>query len=321
MTSLTKSLFLRRAAWLVATPLALAAQLAMAGGDVTFSADTVYPEGVAWSAQQQAFLVSSVRHGTIGKVNLRGEYRAFITDSALVTTAGLTLDTKRNVLWVAVGDLGAAERSGPNTQGKLAAVAAYDTKTGKRVAYHDLGGLFAGGHFANDLALDAKGNVYVTDSFSPVIYRVDTAGKATVFAQSELFTGENFNLNGIVAHPSGYLLVNKHNSGELFRVSLQDPTQIDRVQLPEALKGADGMVLRSPSRVTLVQNGGADRTLDLVSTDGWKTASIARTQKSVYSFPTTAATRGKDVYVMNSRLDSLLTPDAPKVSDFVLQKY
>jgi sugar lactone lactonase YvrE len=321
MTSLTKPFSLRRAAWLVATPLALAAQLAMAGGDVNFSADTVYPEGVAWSAQQQAFLVSSVRHGTIGKVNLRGEYSAFIADSALVTTAGLALDAKRNVLWVAIGDLGAAERSGPTTQGKLAAVAAYDTKTGKRVAYHDLGSLFAGGHFANDLALDAKGNVYVTDSFSPVIYRVDTAGRATVFAQSELFTGENFNLNGIVAHPDGYLLVNKHNSGELFRVSIQDPTKIDRVQLPEALKGADGMVLRSPGRITLVQNSGADRTLDLVSTDGWKTATIARTRKSVYSFPTTAATRGKDVYVMNSRLDSLLTPDAPKVSDFVLQKY
>lgn len=306
---------------MVATPLALAAQLAMAGGDIGFTADTAYPEGVAWSAQQQAFLVSSVRHGTIGKVTLRGAYSAFITDSALVTTAGLALDAKRNLLWVAIGDLGAATHSGPATQGKLAAVAAYNAKTGQRVAYHDLGSLFAGAHFANDLALDAQGNVYVTDSFSPVIYRVDTAGKATVFAQSELFTGENFNLNGIVAHPDGYLLVNKHNSGELFRVSLKDPTQIARVQLPEVLKGADGMVLRTPGRVTLVQNSGADRTLDLVSTDGWKTASIARTQKSLQSFPTTAAQVGKDVYVMNSRLDTLLTPDAPKVSDFTLQKY
>jgi hypothetical protein len=30
---------------------------------------------------------------------------------------------------------------------------------------------------------------------------------------------------------------------------------------------------------------------------------------------------GKNAYVMNSRLDTLLTPDAPKVSDFILQKY
>jgi len=306
---------------MVAAPLALAAQWAVAGGDVGFHADTVYAEGVAWSAQQQAFLVGSVRHGTIGKVNLHGEYSAFIADNALVSSVGLTVDAKRNLVWVAIGDLGAAERSGPGTQGKLAAVAAYDTTTGKRVAYHDLGGLYAGGHFANDLALDAKGNVYVTDSFSPVIYRVDTAGKATVFAQSEWFTGENFNLNGIVAHPDGYLLVNKHNSGELFRVSLKAPTQIDRVQLPEALKGADGMVLRNASRLTVVQNSGADRTLDLVSHDGWRTATIARTRKSVQSFPTTAARVGKDLYVLNSRLDTLLTPDAPKVSDFVLQKY
>ncbi|MEO8730564.1 MAG: hypothetical protein ABI410_14565 [Rhodoferax sp.] len=321
MKSAFKPFTIQRAAWMVAAPLALAAQLAMAGGNVKFSADTVYPEGVAWSAPQNAFLVSSVRHGTVGKVTMDGKYTPFILDSKLVASVGLALDAQRNTLWVAIGDLGASEHSGPATQGKLAAVASYNATTGQRMAYHDLSGLYAGAHFANDLALDAKGNVYVTDSFAPVIYRIDTAGKATVFAQSDLFKGENFNLNGIVVHPDGYLLVNKHNSGELFRISLNNPTQIDLVKPPEALKGADGMVLRAPGRLTVVQNSGADRTLDLVSTDGWKSASIAREQKSVNTFPTTAATVGNDLYVMNSRLDSLLTPDAPKVSSFVLQKY
>lgn len=311
----------RRAIWLFAAPLALAAQLCVAAGDVNFTADTVYGEGVAWSAQQQAFLVSSVRHGTVGKVTMEGHYTPFITDSQLVASVGMALDVKRKTLWVAVGDLGASDRSGPSTQGKLAAVAAYDAQTGERRAYHDLGVLYPGGHFANDLTVDAQGNVYITDSFSPVIYRVDAAGKATVFAQSDLFKGENFNLNGIVYHPDGYLLVNKHNSGELFRINLKNPQQIDRVKLPEALKGADGMVLREPGRLSVVQNNGVDRTLDLVSTDGWNTATIAREQKSLMSFPTTAAQVGKNLYVLNSRLDTLLTPDAPKVSDFVLQKY
>lgn len=317
----THNLFDRRLARLIAAPLGLAAQLCFAAGDIAFTADTLYPEGVVWSSAQKVFLVSSIHHGTIGKVTMDGRYTPFIRDDQLVSSVGLALDARRNRLWVAIGDPGASTRSSPATQGKLAAVASYDASTGRRVAYHDLGCLHPGAHLANDLAVDATGNVYVTDSFSPVIYRIDPAGHATVFAQSERFTGEGFNLNGIVVHPDGFLLVNKHNSGELFRISLADPARIDAVALPEALKGADGMVLRERGRLTLVQNAGADRTLDLVSHDGWKSASIDRVEKSASSFPTTAATVGRNLYVMGSRLDSLLTPDAPKVSGFVLQKY
>lgn len=306
---------------LIAAPLALAAQLCLAAGDINFNADTVYPEGAAYSARQSSFLVGSVRHGTIGKVSAEGRYTPFIQDKALISSTGLFLDAKRNTLWVANGDVGGSVQSGPATQGKLAAVAAYDATTGARKGYYDLSSLFEGAHFANDIAVDAKGNVYVTDSFSPVIYRIDTTGKATVFAHDERFTGEGFNLNGIVYHPDGYLLVNKHNSGELFRVSVRDPKQITAVKLPEALRGADGMVLRKPGLISLAQNGDANRAVELVSTDGWKSATVKSSRKSIYPFPTAAAVANGEVYILNARLDSLLTPDAPKVSDFVLQKY
>lgn len=310
----------QRFGWWTALALSAVAGTATAG-DVAFTATEAYPEGVAWSARQGVFLVSSIRHGTVGKVSMDGRYAPFITDEKLVSSIGLALDARRNLLWVANSDIGAAGRSSPATQGRLAAVAAYDADTGERRAYHDLGSLLEGAHFANDLALDAQGNVYVTDSFAPVIYRIDTAGRATVFVRSELFAGEGFNLNGIVVHPDGYLLVGKYNSGELFRVSLREPHQVERVRLPEALAGADGLVLRSPFRLSVVQNKGADRMVDLVSTDGWRSAAIHREQKSALSFPTTATRVGKVLYVLNARLDTLLDKDAPKVSDYLLQKY
>ncbi len=174
---------------------------------------------------------------------------------------------------------------------------------------------------ANDLAVDAAGNVYITDSFSPVVYRVDTKGQASVFAQSDLFKGEGFNLNGIVAHPDGYLLVNKYNSGEIFRISTRNGADIQRVNLPEAVKGADGLLLRGKDRLVVVQNAGNDQVVELVSKDGWKTATLQPARKTAYSFPTTAALVGKDLYVLNSRLDTLLNKDAPKVSEYLLQKY
>lgn len=288
---------------------------------ITFTAEQTYPEGIAWHPKQKVFFVSSVHKGTIGKVTPQGAYTPFINDDKLIASVGLSLDVKRNLLWVAVADLGASTRSSPATTYKLAAVAAYDATTGQRRAYHDLGNLVEGGHMANDLTVDAAGNVYITDSFSPVVYRVDTKGHASVFAQSELFKGEGFNLNGIVAHPDGYLLVNKYNSGEIFRISTRDGADIQRVNLPDAVKGSDGMLLRAKDRLTVVQNAGNDQVLDVVSTDGWKTATLQPARKTAYSFPTTAAQVGKDVYVLNARLDTLLSKDAAKVSEYLLQKY
>jgi sugar lactone lactonase YvrE len=311
----------RSLSWSALASLAFAAQFAMAAGDIPFKADQTYPESVSWSAKQHVFIVSSLKHGQIGKVTMDGKYTPFISDNTLISSVGILVDDKRNTLWVANADPGVGDRTAPATQGKLAAVAAYDATTGKRRGYYDFGHLIEGAHFANDMTLDAKGNVYVTDSFSPVIYRIDTSGKTSIFAQSDLFKGEGFNLNGIAWHKDGYLLVGKSNSGELFRVSLKDPTAIAQVKLPEALKGMDGILLEDAGHLIAVQNLGADRTLELVSTDGWKTATVKREQKSAMSMPTAATRVGKSIYVLNSRIDTLINKDAPKVSDYVLQKF
>ncbi len=288
---------------------------------ITFTAEQAYPEGIAWHPVQKVFFVSSVHTGVIGKVTPQGTYTPFIQDEKLVASVGLAMDTKRNLLWAAIGDLGASTRSTPDTAYKLAAVAAYDATTGERRAYHDLGKLAEGGHFANDLTVDAASNLYVTDSFAPVIYRVTPDGQASVFAKSDLFKGEGFNLNGIVAHPDGYLLVAKYNSGEIFRISTRNANDMHVVKLPDAIKGADGLLLRDKNHLVVVQNAGNDQVVELVSKDGWTTATLQTTRKTAYSFPTTAAKVGKDIYVVNSRLDTLLAKDAPKISQYLLQKY
>jgi sugar lactone lactonase YvrE len=289
---------------------------------IGFSADTAYPESVTWSARQNRFFVSSVRHGTVGTVTLDGKYTPFISDEKLVSTVGLLVDDARNTLWVTNSDPGAGDRTTPATQGKLAGIAAYDATTGARRAYYDLGRLSDGSHFANDVALDADGNAYVTDSFAPVIYRIDTAGKAAIFAQSPLFKdSEGFNLNGIAYHKDGYLLVGKYNSGDLFRVNLADPAKIERVKLPEPLKGVDGFNLADPEHLVVVLNLGADKTIELTSTDGWKSAKFVREVNSVTSMPTAATRAGTDIWILNSRLDTLFDAKAAKVSDYLLQKF
>ncbi|MDR3462143.1 MAG: hypothetical protein P4L76_07505 [Beijerinckiaceae bacterium] len=214
------------------------------------------------------------------------------------------------------------DRTNPATQGKRAGVAAYDESTGTRRAYFNLGNLSPGAHFANDVSLDDDGNVYVTDRFSPTIFRIGTDGKTSILARNALFgQGNSFNLNGIAWHKDGVLIVGKYNSGELFRVNISDPTRVDKVELSEALKGADGFHLVDSQHLIVAQNLGVDRSVELVSTDGWKSAKIGRQLKSVMSMPSSATQVEHDVYVLDSRVETLFDPKAEKVSDVLLQKF
>jgi sugar lactone lactonase YvrE len=290
--------------------------------DITFHADQLYPESVTYSAKQRVFIVGSVRHGTVGRVTKEGRYTPFILDDRLVSTLGVLVDDKRNTLWVVNADTGAGDRTSDATRGKLAALAAYDATTGARRAYYDLSKLNPGVHLANDVVLDRDGNAYVTDSFAPIVYKVDVKGNAEIFAQDPRFkTGEGFNLNGIAWHSDGFLIVGNYQSGELFRISTKGPVTIERVQMSEALKGADGFHLLDSTHLIVVQNAGVDRTVELSSSDGWKTASIVRAGKSSTSMPSAATQADGTVYVLNSRIDTLFNKDAPKVSDFTLQQF
>lgn len=290
--------------------------------DIRFTSDLSYPESLTYSATQDTFMLGSVTQGIVAKLDKTGAYAPFIADDRLISTVGLLVDDASNTLWVTNSDPGAGSRTSPDSQGALAAVATYDAKTGAPKAYYDLGSLTEGPHFANDIALDKEGNAYVTDSFAPLIYKIDTSGKASIFAQDPVFfTEEGFNLNGIAVHEDGYLLVGKYNSGELFRVSLSDPTDIHQVTLPEALAGADGIHLLDKSHLLVVQNLGADQTVELASDDSWNSATITRAQPSVLSMPTAAVEAGDEVYVLNARLDTLFDPKAEKVGTYLLQNF
>ena len=305
----------------VATAALLALALPALAQDIAFSTGQAYPESVTYSASQDVFMLGSVTQGIVARLDPAGTYTPFIQDDRLVSTVGLLVDDASNVLWVTNSDPGAGLRTAASSVGTLAAVATYDATSGAPLAYHDLGSLSAGAHFANDVALDAEGNAYVTDSFAPLIYRIDSAGTASIFAQSPaFFTEQGFNLNGIAWHEDGYLLVGKYNSGELFRVSASDPTDIAVVKLPEALIGADGIHLVDGEHLLVVQNLGQDRVVELTSTDGWQTASISRSVKSELSMPTAAVEADGAVYVLNSRLDTLFDPKAEKVGDYLLQQ-
>ncbi len=178
----------------------------------------------------------------------------------------------------------------------------------------DLAKLAPGNHFANDLTLDNEGNIYVTDSFSPVIYKINATGQATVFAKSELFKSEDVGLNGIIYHPQGFLLAAHNTNGSLLKIDVRDPQKISTVKISNLFPGADGLLWASADNLVLVQNKGVNKIFQIASTDNWMTAEVkaATASEDRFQYPTTATMQDARIWVLNSKLnentDSSMTP-------------
>ncbi len=269
----------------------------------------LFPEGIEFNPNTEQFLVSSLTRGTIGTVNDRGKYEPFVEDDDFVATIGIEVDDLRQRLLVCNSD---------PTNANLAALGIYDLRSGGRIAYADLGAISGNPeapHFANDVAVDLAGNAYVTDSFYPVIYKVDREGNASVFLQDAAFQSSAgaFGLNGIIYHPLGFLVVAFSETGTLYKLPLDDPEDFSKIEVDMPLGSPDGLYLGSDLETLLVVNnaGGTDagQVLALESDDLWKTAAVEDTADTGAVFPTTATQRDGAFYVLYAHLNELFAGD------------
>jgi sugar lactone lactonase YvrE len=289
---------------------------------IIFNAPSLYPEGIAYDAKGRQYFVSSVKTGTIGRVDTRGNYSVLYEDTALKSTFGMKVNSKRKQLWVCSGDPNYSIHSDSATFRKMAKIIVIDIPSGKKVKEIDLSHLANGKHFLNDIAFDSKGNAYVTDSFSPAIYKIDSKGQPSLFVQSDMFKSIDVGLNGVVVHPGGYLLVDHNKSGRLFRVTLKDPSKITVVKIPTFFPGADGLALDDKNNLILVQNKGADKIFLLKSADGWSTASIDAMTfvEDKFQHPTTVAWTKEGAFILNSKINELSDSTCVPSKSFSIQK-
>ena len=287
--------------------------------NIAFNSNELYPEGIAYSKKQDVFFVSSLHYGKIGKVSRKGIYSEFITDNDLVSTIGIHANEKANLLYVCVSDPGVSVNTAKENQMKLAKLIAYDLTSGKRKFVADLGELNKdGGNFANDVDFDKLGNCYVTNSASPIIHKVTPKGIATIFATSENWKKEGFNLNGIVVHPNGYLIVAQSNTGELYKVSIKNPKEIIKIS-SDVMLGADGIFLNGKNELLVISNS-TKQVFKLNSTDDFASTNVLKTAPTEMTFPTTGIFVDKKYYVLNAKLDEIFNPKATRTSNFLIQE-
>ncbi len=268
----------------------------------------LYPEGVTYDSKRDLFLITSLRKGIVSRVNHKGKATPFFKNPKIISAVGIKYDTQRDRVVVCGSDPGVGERTSPATLKKTMGVAIFRASDGKLIKFLELNSLNAGPNFSNDLTFDDAGNIYVTDSFSPIVFKIDMNYRASIFLKNKRFEGNGFNLNGIVYHKDGYLIVAKSNEGALFKIPLSNPEEYQQIQVDKNLVGADGLVFVG-HRLAVVSNS-QNKVFLLSSTDHWKQAHIEEQYEGkILDFPTTATVAKGDLYIMNAKLGHLFGGD------------
>ncbi|MGI8599188.1 MAG: hypothetical protein ACR2KB_08025 [Chitinophagaceae bacterium] len=266
---------------------------------VNFTNQDIFPEGLAYDPVRNWFYVSSATVGTVGIVTMDGSYTPFISDDILTGTTGLKVDQARRRLWVSNAESG---------------IGAYDLSSGHRLFFTDLTLLLPGEPvFINDLALDPQGNAYITNSFSPVIYKVDKNGNASVFFQNDAFaTGpEEFGFTGIQYDERGFLLV--AFADQIIKIPVRNPSAYSIVQLNVPVY-PDGLLLsKDGKQLVIVHNTGGtedDKVYSFLSDDKWISGTLSTSFNTGAVFPTSASSDSKKVYVLYSYIHKLISGES-----------
>lgn len=258
------------------------------------------PEGIAYDPRTGAFYVSTL-DGTIHRGNLGDELvTEFLPGSERWQAAGLSIH--RDLLFVAGAFSGT--------------VRVYNLDTRQLVAYFE----DFGAGMLNDLVVTPRGDVYITDSFVPVLWHVTAeqvaAGGGEPYAIPVLpeidWLEDGWNLNGIVALQGGRtLIVAQSDAGKLFRIDLdpRDPgaRRITEIALDEPVY-ADGLLLDRGRLVAVTFL--PEPMLTFVRLDARGTSGTVEERRTDPTFrgPSTVARAGNFYLVVNADFETGTVP-------------
>lgn len=275
----------------------------------------LHPSKFDFDFSKNQFIVGSVTRGNIGHINPQtGKYSIFITDDNFSTVPEVFTDEENNRLLVTSGDLGLSVNK--KDLYSYAFLGIYDLKTGEKIKginfenFHEKGAYM----MANGIAVDEKGDIYVADTFAPVIYKIDgKTYEAKILVKDERFTPNvpNPGLFGIV-YVDGNLILSKQDDGVLFKVPVSNPSNVTVIKAPKYV-GAKGMELIDNKKIAMSIGGGGapfSGVITLSFNEDWTKATATSYFESLpvekHPIATTIASDGS-LYLMNSYFPQIFT--------------
>jgi hypothetical protein len=264
--------------------------------------DGFRPEGIV-TGRGPVVYAGSLADGALFAASLvPGRGRVLVPGVAGRVAVGLGFDPRTNYIYAAGGPTGM--------------VHVHDARTGRTVASFQL--TTEATTFVNDVIVTPSA-AYLTDSFRPVLYKLPLRRGGRLPAPDAVeeialggdftFVPGAFNTNGIVATPSGRTLIIVHsNLGVLYRVN-PGTGEARLIDLGgESVANGDGLLLEG--RILYVvqnqQNQVAAVRLDARIESGEVVRVITDPRMDI---PTTAASFGPLLYVVNARFSTPPTPE------------
>jgi sugar lactone lactonase YvrE len=262
----------------------------------------LYPEGIDYDPESDRWLVASIRKRTIIRVAPDGRTSRFPAqgDSALDAVLAVRVDPARDLVWATTRVLPAMEGHRAE-QPPNAGVVVYRRASGVRLAA--VAAPSDGSpHLFGDLTIHPSGDVYLTDSETPVLYRArlqDGRIQLVEVARHRLFRS----LQGLAFDRSGRGLYLADYSHGLLAFDLETRTVV-LLEPPRGatLLGIDG-IARHEADLIAVQNGVAPARVIRIRLDGDRVGRVeVLDQNPVADEPTIGTiTKGQFVYVANSQ--------------------
>jgi hypothetical protein len=271
-----------------------------------------FPESLTSTADGTLF-IGRLGEGGIVRANARsGEAAVFVSPGASGSRSisGVFADERSNILWACSNDLSAF--GGPSGSGdSRSAVKGFDLRTGAAKRSVPLPGAHA---FCNDIAVDARGAIYVTDSAGPNVLRLPAGASAfDVFAASPQFLPPEggIGLDGIAFGRDGNLYVTTYTAGGLFRVDVKAGRAdgVTKLHGGSSLTRPDALRPLGQNTFLLIEGAG---TLDRVSITG--DAFSATPIRAGFREPTSVTQVKSTAWVSEGQLSFFFEPAKRKLS-------
>jgi len=213
-----------------------------------------YPNGITHTSNNELF-IGYVGKGVIHQLDpLTGKTNVVFESENIPGTTALRYDGQRDWLWAMVPPVGSISfdskagltwKDNPADMGLTKLIAINNGNVVKEIK-------FPQGAFSNDMTIGPAGEIFVTDSRNPRIYRVDPEKRSIeIYAEDAALGSEHVGLAGIDRLPDGSLIVGNFAEGTLHRIS--PDRQIETVQLPRKLSFPDGLVRLDDDRLVVTE--------------------------------------------------------------------
>lgn len=211
---------------------------------------SLHLESVAAGEKDGVFYLSSIHKRKILRIDEKGNVTDFTKSGqdGITSLLGIKVDETRKVLWACSSPMPEMENFDTTS---VSSVMKYDLKTGKLLARFSPDASIKSSVFG-DLILNKKGEVFISDTQSNTIFKVNEATKKL---ESYFTAPEFWNIQGITfSDDERFLFIADYIKG-IFRMNTQTK---ELIQLPKeplvSLKAIDGLIWYQNSLIA-IQNG------------------------------------------------------------------